>query len=80
MSPLPDLDPISEIEFYTLINNFAGDKTVLFISHRLGWAKNADLILVMKDGTVAESGTHQQLLEKEGDYYTMYCAQKKIYE
>ena len=78
--PTAYLDPISEIEFYTLINNFAGDKTVLFISHRLGWAKNADLILVMKDGTVAESGTHQQLLEKEGDYYTMYCAQKKIYE
>ena len=78
--PTAYLDPISEIEFYTLINNFAGDKTVLFISHRLGWAKNADLILVMKDGTIAESGTHQQLLEKEGDYYTMYCAQKKIYE
>jgi ATP-binding cassette subfamily B (MDR/TAP) protein 1 len=53
-----------------------GDCTVIVIAHRLSTIKNADMIAVVKGGKVAETGTHAELLAKEGAYYELVEAQK----
>lgn len=78
--PTAYVDPLAEIDMYKLIFDLAGDRLVLFISHRLGFAKTADRILVVAHGTIAEQGTHQSLLAKTGGCYAqMYNAQKEWY-
>lgn len=49
--------------------------TKLIIAHRISAVREADMILVMKDGSVAERGTHEELLHKRGLYYETYCVQ-----
>ena len=75
----PRLDPLAEIEMYNLIYSLAGDRMVFFISHRLGFAKNADRIILLKDGVAAEQGTHKSLKEAGGIYAEMFSAQKEWY-
>lgn len=53
-----------------------GNATVIVIAHRLSTIKNADMIAVVKGGKVAETGTHDQLLAKEGAYYELVEAQR----
>ena len=77
--PTAYLDPLAEIEMYNLIYSLAGDRMVFFISHRLGFAKNADRIIVLKDGLVAEQGTHKSLMAANGIYAEMFNAQKEWY-
>jgi ATP-binding cassette subfamily B protein len=50
-------------------------RTSFVIAHRLSTIKNADLILVMKDGDIIESGSHKELLEKGGFYAELYNSQ-----
>ena len=50
-------------------------RTSFIIAHRLSTIKNADLILVTKDGDIVETGTHKQLLKKGGFYETLYNSQ-----
>ena len=50
-------------------------RTSFVIAHRLSTIKNADLILVMKNGDIIESGTHKQLLDKNGFYAELYNSQ-----
>jgi ATP-binding cassette subfamily B protein len=50
-------------------------KTTFVIAHRLSTIRDADLILVMKDGDVIEQGTHQELLELNGFYSSLYNSQ-----
>ena len=52
-------------------------RTSFIIAHRLSTIKNADLILVMKDGNIVETGTHQKLLAKNGFYAELYNSQFK---
>ncbi len=59
-----------------LINSYR-DLTVIFISHRLQTLENADLIIMMEDGKIAESGTHSELLENKGSYSYLYNQQGK---
>lgn len=54
-----------------------GDRTVFFITHRLATIQNADLIIVMSDGAIAEKGTHQELIAMEGLYYTLFQKDKQ---
>jgi len=77
--PTAYLDPISEIEIYDMIYDLAGERTVLFISHRLGFAKRADKIVVFNDGKIAEEGIHRDLLNKDGIYAKMYKNQESWY-
>ncbi|MFY9295812.1 MAG: hypothetical protein WAQ88_01535 [Caldicoprobacterales bacterium] len=58
----------------TLTNLMRG-KTAFIIAHRLSTIRDADLILVMKDGDIVESGNHKELLEKEGFYASLYNSQ-----
>ena len=53
-------------------------RTSFVIAHRLSTIRNADLILVMKDGDIVEKGTHQQLLEQNGFYADLYNSQFEI--
>ena len=50
-------------------------RTSFIIAHRLSTIKNADLILVMKEGDIIEQGTHEELLKKQGRYYRFYQEQ-----
>ncbi len=50
-------------------------RTVFVIAHRLSTIRDADLILVMKDGDITEQGTHDQLIEKDGFYAALYNSQ-----
>lgn len=77
--PTAYLDPISEIEVYELIYRLAGERIVLFISHRLGFAKRADRIMVFDDGIIKEEGSHSELIQKEGIYSEMYRLQETWY-
>jgi len=59
------------------IDRIAENMTVIIIAHRLSTVQNADVIYVLKDGTVYESGSHEELLEKKGEYFNLYMKQTK---
>lgn len=65
-------DPDNETKVQNAITELAKGKTVIMIAHRLSTVKNCDCIYVMKDGAVCESGTHQELMSKNGQYKNMY--------
>jgi len=71
------LDTESEHLVQTAIDNLMADRTVLVIAHRLTTVENADSILVMDSGQIVASGTHQELLSKEGIYTRLYNKQFK---
>ena len=50
-------------------------RTSFIIAHRLSTIRDADMILVMKDGDIVETGTHKELLEKNGFYASLYMSQ-----
>ncbi|WP_212937715.1 ABC transporter ATP-binding protein [Paenibacillus antibioticophila] len=78
--PTSALDPIAEAALFEQFSGLVEGKTSIMISHRLGSCRNADLILVLKDGRLVEQGTHSQLLERQGEYARMYGAQAEWYD
>lgn len=77
--PTAAIDPNAELEIYKMLIDLCSDKTAIFISHRLGWAKNADRIIVLGEGKVVENGTHEELIQKNGVYAGMYNLQASWY-
>jgi ABC-type bacteriocin/lantibiotic exporters, contain an N-terminal double-glycine peptidase domain len=75
--PTAYLDPLSEINLYNMINSFAENRTVIYISHRLGFAKNSNKIIILEDGKIIESGTHKELMQQNGKYSALYNEQVK---
>lgn len=69
------LDNISEEKVMEAIDRIAKERTVIIIAHRLSTIQNADLIYVMKDGRISESGTHSELMEQKKEYYDLYVKQ-----
>jgi ABC-type multidrug transport system fused ATPase/permease subunit len=69
------LDTLTENSVQEALDRLGSHRTVLVIAHRLGTIRNADNILVLKDGVVAEEGTHDELLEKNGVYAEMWNMQ-----
>jgi len=71
------LDTRTETELMRNINTALLDRarTSIFIAHRLRTVVESDLIIVLKDGQVAEQGTHEELLKKGGLYYSMWVEQ-----
>ena len=57
---------------------FFKGKTVLIIAHRLSTVKNADQIIVLKNGEIAEIGNHQQLVQNKGDYFNLVKNQLEL--
>ncbi|WP_151732959.1 ABC transporter ATP-binding protein [Paenibacillus tengchongensis] len=72
------LDNESEKMVQQAIRKLMKDKTTLVIAHRLSTVQNADLILVMEDGEIAERGSHEELLALEGRYYELYYSQLEL--
>lgn len=66
------LDNISEVLVQNAIDRISKDRTVIIIAHRLSTIVNADKILVLADGQVAEEGTHKELMKKRGVYWELY--------
>ena len=69
------VDTRTEQQIQRAMDRLMENRTSFVIAHRLSTIKNADLILVLKDGDVIESGTHEQLLEKNGFYAELYNSQ-----
>jgi len=65
------VDTQTERQIQAAIGSLTGKKTILAIAHRLSTIRNANLILVIEDGVVSESGTHDELMEKKGFYYRL---------
>ena len=79
--PTASLDPIEEIRIFNTYNELLKNKTVIFITHRLGFVKNVDEIIVLNNGNIAEIGTHGQLMKKNnGLYKNMFEEQMNWYE
>ena len=78
--PTASLDPISEVKLYSEIKKAFEDKTVVFVSHRVGFANLAERILFVNGGEIVEDGSHKELMEKKGFYYNFYREQLKWYE
>lgn len=69
------IDTRTEIKIQKAFNTLMQNKTTFIVAHRLSTIKNADLILVMNNGSVVEMGTHKKLLDKKGFYYNLYNSQ-----
>lgn len=78
--PTAALDPIAEAEIYGKFDEIAGDKTAIYISHRLSSCKFCDEIAVFHEGAVIQQGTHASLVSDEsGKYYELWHAQAQYY-
>ncbi|MDE6599103.1 MAG: ATP-binding cassette domain-containing protein, partial [Oscillospiraceae bacterium] len=69
------VDTRTEIRIQKAMNNLMKGRTSFVIAHRLSTIRDADLILVMKDGDIVEQGTHDSLIEKDGFYAALYNSQ-----
>lgn len=77
--PSSALDPISEYELNEVMMKAAGDKAVIFISHRLSSTVMADRIYMLEKGRVIETGSHSELMEQNGKYAQMFRMQAEKY-
>lgn len=71
--PTAHLDIETEYELKSTMLDLFRDRLVFLATHRLHWMPDMDWIIVLQDGKVAETGTHEQLLAKRGAYYDMIC-------
>lgn len=77
--PTASLDPISESLLYERFSNIMGDKTSIYISHRLASSKFCDVVLVFRNGEIVEKGTHEELIRRGGLYADMFMKQSSYY-
>lgn len=77
--PTSALDPVAETQLYGRFNEIIGDKTAIYISHRLASVKFCDSIAVFADGKLVERGTHAELMKKNGIYADMFTKQAHYY-
>ncbi|MBQ2988201.1 MAG: ABC transporter ATP-binding protein [Clostridia bacterium] len=78
--PTAALDPIAEAEIYSKFNEIVGDKTAIYISHRLSSCRFCDKILVLDRGEIVQFGTHDELVANEhGKYHELWHAQAQYY-
>lgn len=77
--PASALDPIAEMKQFQAIREKIQDSAAILISHRVGFARLADRIMVIHDGQLAEDGTHESLMEKGGIYASFFNEQAQWY-
>ena len=78
--PSSSLDPISEQEMYLRLFHLCKDKTLILISHRLYSTKMVDKIYYMENGAIAECGSHEELIKRNGKYAHLYRIQAEQYK
>ncbi len=71
------LDTASEIEVQKGLDTLMEGRTAIVVAHRLSTIQKADKIVVLKDGQILETGTHTELLSKQGEYFKFYSLQNK---
>ncbi len=78
--PTAALDPVSEYEVYSRFNAIAGERTAVYISHRLASCRFCDKIAVFHEGEIVQTGAHEELLAMNtGKYYELWTAQAQYY-
>ena len=77
--PSANLDPVSEYELNQAISRNCENRTVIFISHRLSATRHADRILMLENGRIIESGSHDELMALDGKYAYMFKLQAEKY-
>lgn len=77
--PTASLDALAEKNIYEQYLEAARDRTTIFISHRLASTQFCDRIYLMREGSIVEQGTHEELMDKRGEYYKMFSLQSKYY-
>ena len=78
--PTSALDPKAELALFERFVDLTENRTALMISHRLGAARLADRVIVMRDGQIIESGSHEELLNLNGEYAKLFSAQAQWYQ
>ncbi len=77
--PSSALDPIAEYEMFRNMMEACRNRTLIFISHRLSSAVLADRVILLENGRIAETGTHEELMAKNGTYADMFRKQAENY-
>ncbi len=77
--PTAALDPIAESDLYQKYSDLTGNRTSVYISHRLASTRFCDRVLLIENGGIAEEGTHESLLEQGGRYAYLFSIQSKYY-
>lgn len=77
--PTASLDPIAEMKILGNFREMVENRTAILISHRIGFARIADRIIVMDNGEIKEQGSHDELMQKMGLYYKMFSTLQELY-
>ena len=77
--PTAAIDPVEETKLYNCFYEIGKDKTELIVTHRIGVAKGANRIIVMKNSKLVEEGSHEELMRINGEYKRLFDAQEKWY-
>ena len=78
--PTAALDPLAEYKLYKSFDDIIGNKSAVYISHRLSSTRFCDNIAMFKAGEMVEEGTHEELLAKGGAYAEMFEIQAQYYK
>lgn len=78
--PTAALDPIAENNLYQQYKSLTAGKTSIYISHRFASTHFCDRIVLLENGVITESGTHEELMEKDGQYAYMFGVQSQYYK
>ena len=77
--PTANLSPVEEYRIFHQFHEMSAGKTVLFISHRMSSCRLCDQVIVLSGGEISEQGSHEELMQKNGEYAQMFHAQAKYY-
>lgn len=77
--PTASLDPMAEQEIFSQFDRLRGNKSTIFVSHRLSSATIANKIIVLENGCVVEEGNHRELMDLNGKYAELFSTQAKRY-